>query len=153
MINILEGLVDIKPLAPETEAAKIRRKYVAPWKPTALIVLYRTTTCDHCAHETSAPNPYLLLREKSPTGAMRESARPKSRLENLPSLPIEHQHIPGGTIPFCSECIEQDDLDLYRLFNAQFASGDKAPRKPELTEAGLDHLAQDLANLIDNPTT
>jgi hypothetical protein len=127
LVNLLEGLVDIPstPKKQETEAARVRRKYVAPWKPDALIVLTTETVCEHCANTTLSPNPFLLLREISPTGAIRETAKPNSRLDCITSLPIERQTIPAGTTPFCLECIEEEGLDLRRLFIAQ------QERKPE----------------------
>lgn len=131
-LALLDGLVPAKSsgaldllsgLVPETPT-QTRKKAKTAWKAIALVTLYRETLCKHCGDSHLEANPLLLLKEQNPLGEIRESARPASLSPSLDirSLPIETQTIPAGTVPFCSECIEEDSLDLYHLFLSQQAS-------------------------------
>lgn len=132
-LSLLDGLVPSKKpssaldllsgLVPETPTQK-RRKAKTAWVAKSLITLYRETLCRHCGHVHLEANPLLLLKEENPLGETRESARPASLSPNLDirSLPIETQAIPAGTVPFCSECLEEEGLDLHHIFLTQQAS-------------------------------
>lgn len=150
-LNLLDGLVpDKNPnskalglldgLVPETPTQK-RKKAKTTWKAIALVTLYRETLCKHCGDSHLEANPLLLLKEQNPLGEIRESARPASLSPNLDihSLPIETQTIPAGSVPFCSECVEEEGLDLYHIFLSQQASHSSA----KATKDGiLNELAQ-----------
>ena len=132
MTNLLDGLIPNLPATQSPNQKKAlsllsglvptptRTKAPLRWKPDALIVLSRETTCRHCAATYLEVNPLILLREISPTGAIRETANPNAHLSDIPAaFPIERETIPAGTVPFCQECIEEDDLDFHAIFRNQ----------------------------------
>lgn len=128
-----------------------RAKYVAPWKPDALIILLKEKVCAHCGSTHLEPNPFLLLREISPTGAIKESAKPNSILPaDITDLPIEQQTIPAGSIPFCLECLEEETLPLRKMFLAQQGTAKPTTTTVQATPDDLDEDLDDLDDDFDN---
>ena len=149
--SLLDGLI---PMPIE----KPRRIAKPKWTAEALITLSRETVCKHCAHTTLEMNPLLLVREISPTGAIRETTSPLSCTMHIKELPIEHKTIPYAEIPFCLECIESPELDLHNHFLNQTPSANQttsakletgiAPNQDPVLDT--DEIVNNLANLIDN---
>ncbi len=152
MTNLLDGLV---PVSPKKQALAlldglvekpIRKKQAPRWKADALIALSRETTCSHCGSTSLEMNPLLLLREISPTGAIRETANPNACTLRIQDLPVERQTIPAGTVPFCMECIEEEGLNLHQAFLSQTAR--KTP-KAEPNEPSVEEIVDNITDLIE----
>lgn len=96
------------------------------WRPVSIGVVYTQRTCKHCGHIHTEVSPKVLIKEEQVkrTGeviATSLSCTPKTdNLRDYQDLPVQNEYLDAGTLPFCTECVEEfSQQDLFGLITIQ----------------------------------